>query len=97
MEFTPYYILYLYTYEVASLVGVVAMCQDYSGGRTRQLKSLFVAPLGDIEFPASTSENSLSSACSSSKGNRIVRVLPPLTLLRTSAYSFYIPADIHPN
>nr|GEX71489.1 hypothetical protein [Tanacetum cinerariifolium] len=38
-------------------------------------------------------ENTLSSACSSSKGNRKVRVLPPLTHLRTSAYSFYIPAD----
>nr|GEU91655.1 nuclear transport factor 2 [Tanacetum cinerariifolium] len=30
-------------------------------------------------------ENSLSSACSSSKGNMIVRVLPPLTLLRTTS------------
>ncbi|GKA68547.1 hypothetical protein Tco_0768464 [Tanacetum coccineum] len=28
-------------------------------------------------------------------GNKIVRVLPPLTLLRISAYSFYIPVDIH--
>ncbi|GKA39306.1 RNA-directed DNA polymerase, eukaryota, reverse transcriptase zinc-binding domain protein, partial [Tanacetum coccineum] len=30
-------------------------------------------------------------------GNRKVRVLPPLTHLRTSAYSFYITTDIHPS
>ncbi|GKD61293.1 hypothetical protein Tco_1298802, partial [Tanacetum coccineum] len=62
-----------------------------------KLTSPLVAPLGDIEFSAKSSENTLSSACSSSKGNRIVRVLPPLTHLRTSTYSFYIPADIHPS
>ncbi|GKD34216.1 hypothetical protein Tco_1249725, partial [Tanacetum coccineum] len=27
--------------------------------------------------------------------NKIVRVLPPLTLFRSSSYSFYISADIH--
>ncbi|GJR47002.1 putative reverse transcriptase domain-containing protein [Tanacetum coccineum] len=35
IAFTPYNILYLYQYEVASLVGVVATCQVSSGGRTR--------------------------------------------------------------
>ncbi|GKA38149.1 hypothetical protein Tco_0730700 [Tanacetum coccineum] len=51
-----------------------------------------------LSFPPKPSlEKSLSSACSSSKGNKIVRVLPPLTLLRTTTYSFYIPADIHPS
>ncbi|GJU54845.1 RNA-directed DNA polymerase, eukaryota, reverse transcriptase zinc-binding domain protein [Tanacetum coccineum] len=39
----------------------------------------------------------LSSASSSLKGNRIITVLLPLTLLKPSAYSFYIPADIHPS
>nr|GEY85066.1 RNA-directed DNA polymerase [Tanacetum cinerariifolium] len=38
--------------RVQGMMGVVATCQDSSGGRTRQLKSPFVAPLGDIEFLA---------------------------------------------
>nr|GEY32517.1 ribonuclease H-like domain-containing protein [Tanacetum cinerariifolium] len=47
IAFTPYNNLYLYYYEVASLVGVVATCQESSRGCTRQLKSPFVTPLGD--------------------------------------------------
>ncbi|GJS80602.1 probable serine/threonine-protein kinase WNK11 [Tanacetum coccineum] len=37
--------------------------------------------------------------CQESCGGRtrIVRVLPHLTLLKTTTYSFYIPADIHPS
>ncbi|GJR78302.1 putative reverse transcriptase domain-containing protein [Tanacetum coccineum] len=38
-----------------------------------------------LSFPPILQRTILSSACSSSKGNRIVRVLPPLTLLKTSA------------
>ncbi|GJX66064.1 hypothetical protein Tco_0300407 [Tanacetum coccineum] len=76
---------------------VVARSQDLWRRRGFNLNNLLSCHNILLSFlPNLVLEKSLSSTCSSSKGNRIVRVLPPLTVLKTIRYSFYIPADIHP-